>query len=350
MSRSHRSSALASLLAAGAAVVLAAGLSGCAGTAEASNESPESGAAVERKTLVLQDSTSYTQLPLRFGVEKGFFDDEGLDVEFTQVQDAVTGVATGEITLAFGPTSNYLRAAALGSPIKIVSSAFRSKGPFWLIARDGIDSVEDLAGKTINNVAAGSSMETYLVKILEESGVSRDDVTFVNTGTADQAYGSILAGTVDASIIHQPFPALGEIEGETTTLARGWDFLPSYHTGVLIASDATISDDPELLERALRAYFTTYTYTKEHYDEYLPWLQDQLDTIDPEAVAQAIEAEDEIWDNNPDVDFDAIADTQEIEIAVGNQEEEYDAEKFIDLRFIPQEFVKPFSSPEPKAK
>ncbi|MET4156834.1 ABC transporter substrate-binding protein [Agromyces sp. PvR057] len=346
MSRSRRSSAL---LAAGAALLLAAGLSGCSAAAEAADDS-DSAASVERKTLVLQDSTSYTQLPLRFGVEKGFFDEEGLDVEFTQVQDAVTGVATGELTLAFGPTSNYLRAAALGSPIKIVSSAFRSKGPFWLIARDGIDSIEDLKGKTINNVAAGSSMETYLVTILEENGVSRDDVTFVNTGTADQAYGSILAGTVDASIIHQPFPALGEIEGETTTLARGWDYLPTYHTGVLIASDATIADDPDLLERALRAYFETYTYTKAHYDEYVPWLQEQLDTIDPEAVAQAIEAEDEIWDNNPDVDFDAIADTQEIEIAVGNQDEEYDAEKFIDLRFIPQEFVKPFEYPESKAE
>jgi ABC-type nitrate/sulfonate/bicarbonate transport system substrate-binding protein len=332
---------------AGGALLLAAGLSGCSAPAEA-DDAADAGAAVERKTLVLQDSTSYTQLPLRFGVEQGFFDDEGLDVEFTQVQDAVTGVATGELTLAFGPTSNYLRAAALGSPIKIVSSAFRSKGPFWLIARDGIDSIDDLKGKTINNVGAGSSMETYLVTILEANGVSRDEVTFVNAGTNDQAYGAILAGTVDASIIHQPFPSLGELEGETTTLARGWDYLPSYHTGALIASDATIADDPDLLERALRAYFTSYTYAKEHYDEYLPWLQEQLDTIDPEAVAEAIEAEDVIWDANPDVDFDAIKETQRIEIEVGNQDDYYDAEQFIDLRFIPQEFVKPFSYPEAK--
>lgn len=326
--------------------LLAVGLSGCSAPAPADNAA--AAGTVERKTVVLQDSTSYTQLPLRFGVEKGFFDDEGLDVEFTQVQDAVTGVATGELTIAFGPTSNYLRAAALGSPIKIVSSGFRSKGPFWLIARKGIDSIADLKGKTINNVGPGSSMETYLLKILEENGVSRDDVTLVNAGVFEQAYGAVTSGTVDASIIHQPFPALGELEGETVTLARGWDYLPTYHTGALIASDDTIANDPDLLERTLRAYFTSYTYAKEHYDEYLPWLKKQLKTIDPEAVAEAIAAEDEIWDNNPDVDFDAIKATQAIEIEVGNQDDYYDAEKFIDLRFIPKEFVKPFSYPEAK--
>ncbi|MFB9951909.1 ABC transporter substrate-binding protein [Rhizobium puerariae] len=299
----------------------------------------------EKKTLTLADSKSYTQQPIRFGVEKGFFAEEGLDVEFTDVSDIPTGVATGELTFAFGPTSVYLRAAALGAPIKIVSSAFRSKGPFFLLAGKNVKSFADLKGKTVGNAIAGSNMDAYLRVILRENGVDPDkDVTLFAAGTNQQAYGALISGQVDATIIHQPFPALAELEGEGKTLARGWDYLPTYHTGVLIAGNDVLAKDPDLVERGLRAYFRSYTYAKAHYDEYIPWLQKQLH-LNPEAVANAIRQEDDIWDNNPAIDRKAIADTQAVEIALGNQDAPYDAEKFIDERFIPKDYVKPFSYP-----
>ncbi|SEB61976.1 ABC transporter substrate-binding protein [Rhodococcus koreensis] len=328
------------------AVALALAATGCSGTVE-SLAGDDTSSGEGRSTLTLQDSTSYTQLPIRFGVEKGFFDEEDLDVRFTQVQDAVTGVATGELTFAFGPTSNYLRAAEKGSPIKIVSSAFRSKGPFFLVARPGINSVADLKGKTVGIAQAGSSMETYTRKILSDNGVNPDDVSFIANGVNEQAYGTLTTGQVDATIIHQPFPALGELDGKSVTLARGWDYLPTYHTGVLIAGNDVINDDPELLRRGLSAYFKSYTYAKEHYDEYLPWLQAKLGTIDPKAVELALQQEDDIWDNNPAIDPVAIADTQDVEIAVGFQDARYDADKYIDTQFIPQEYVKDFSYPQP---
>ncbi len=307
--------------------------------------------AQERKTLKLLDTTSYTQQPIVFGVEKGFFEEEGLDVEFVGTQDAVTAVSTGELTFAFGPTSVYLRAAALGAPIKIVSAAFRSKGPYFLIARKGINSFAELKGKTIGvgpdtsgNLA---SVARYLLKA--EGLDPATDVTQFAAGATEKAYGALEAGQVDATIIHQPFAALGELEGVSNTLARAWDYLPTYHTGVLIAGDDVIANDPELLERGLRAYFKSYTYAKAHYDEYIPWLQSKL-KINPEAVRRAIEQEDDVWDANPAIDPIAIRDTQQLEIDVGNQKEFYDADKFIDTRFIPRDYVKPFSYPERKTQ
>jgi NitT/TauT family transport system substrate-binding protein len=240
-----------------------------------------------------------------------------------------------------------LRAAEKGAPIKIVSSAFRSKGPFFLIARPEIKSFADLRGKTIGIATAGSSMETYTRKILTANGVDPDDVSFIANGVNEQAYGTLTSGQVDATIIHQPFPALGELQGKSVTLARGWDYLPTYHTGVLIAGNDVIDNDPDLLRRSLRAYFKAYTYAKEHYDEYLPWLKSKLGTIDPKAVELALRQEDDIWDNNPAVDPVAIRDTQDIEIEMGLQDVRYDAGKYIDTQFIPQEYVKDFTYPRP---
>jgi len=304
--------------------------------------------AADRKKLKLASIVGYTQQPIAWGIEKGYFDEQGLDVEFVGAQDVVTAVATGEIDYAFGPTSTYLRAASLGSPIRIVAAGFRSKGPFHLIARPDIGSIADLKGKTIGIAVAGSGLAIYAREILRAHGVDPDkDVTTVANGVFEAAYGSLLTGQVDATIIHQPFPALGEIEGKTKTLARGWDYLPTYHTGVVIAGTGLIDRDPDLLTRGLRAYFKSYTEAKANYPEYVPWLKTQL-KLNPEAVQRAIEQEDEIWDSNPAVDPFAIAETQKIEIANGYQKEAFDPAKFLDQRFIPTEYVKPFSYPERK--
>ncbi|OVZ55349.1 hypothetical protein CDO44_24355 [Pigmentiphaga sp. NML080357] len=306
------------------------------------------GAGASRK-LKLAATNSYTQQPIVFGVEKGFFREEGLEVEFVDAQDAVTGVATGELSFAFGPTSVYLRAAALGAPIKIVSSGFRSKGPYFLIARPGIPAIAGLKGKTVGNAQAGSNLDTVLRTILVRNGLDpRRDVTLFANGSTQQAYGTLISGQVDATIIHQPFAALGELEKTSRTLARGWDYLPTYHTGVLIAGDRLIAADPDLLRRGLRAYFKSYAYAKAHYPEYLPWLQARL-KLNPRAVELALKQEDDIWDNNPDVDPAAIEATQRVEIAQQNQKVLYDAGKYIDLRFLPREYVKPFVYPNQSA-
>lgn len=325
-----------------AALLPLAGTAACAGAA--SGTRTDGGTT----TITLQAGTQYTQQPIRWGVERGHFGAEGVNVEFTDVEDAVTGVATGALTFAFGPTTEYLRAAALGSPLKIVSAAFRSRGPYFLIARPGITRIEDLRGRTVGNSAAGSNLDTTLRYVLRAHGLDADhDVTLVNNGINEQAYGTLSTGQVDATIIHQPFPALGELERESVTLARAWDYLPKYHTGVLIAGDDVIRDHPDVLRRALRAYFASYTDAKRNYAEYVPWLQGRL-KLNPEAVARAIRQEDDVWDNNPDVDFAAIEHSQDIEIEVGNQDHRYAANEFIDLRFIPQEFRRPFSYPAPR--
>ena len=169
------------------------------------------------------------------------------------------------------------------------------------------------------------------------------DVKLVANGGGPEGYGTLLTGQVDATISEQPFATQVEADGKGKVLARGWKYLPRYHTGSVIAGQRLIDEDPELLRRILRAYYRIYTEAKANYDEYIPWLQEQNPDLDPKIVEQAIRAEDDIWDANPDVDPEAIRETQEIEVREGNQKEVFPFEDVIDLRFIPKEYVKPFS-------
>lgn len=319
------------------------------GYTAACGDGPAEAGADGLKTIKLPDSTSYTQLPLKYGEQRGIFKEAGLKVEWVQSTDLIVSTGTGDITFAFGPTTTQLRAADGGAPIKLVGAGFRSKGPFWLIGRSGLSTVEALRGKTVGIASAGSGLETYALTILKAHGLDpKKDVTLVAAGTQETAYGAIRTGKVDATIIHQPFAALGEIEKQTVTLARGWEYLPTYQTGTLIAGTRVIDTDPELLKAGLLAYYRSYKHAKEHYDEYIPWLQSQLSTIDKEAVRKAIELEDVIWEGNAAIDLDAVRKSQDIEIEVGHQKKLYDAEKLIDQRFIPDGFKLPFVYPDPK--
>lgn len=323
------------------AAVTALAVSACAGAQAA----PE---ADGLQTVRLPDAVEYSQLPLKYAEEHGIFQQNGLKVQWVQTKDAVVSAGSGDVTIAFGPTTSHLRAAASGAPIRIVGAGFRTKGPFWLIARKGIDSIEQLKGKTIGIAVPGSGLETSALAILKAHGIAASQVTTVASGVNETAYGAVTTGRVDATIIHQPFAALGELEGKTTTLARSWEYLPTYQTGDLIAGTKTIQNDPGLLRKALKAYYEAYAYAKSHDDDYIPWLEKHLPSINPEAVKKAIAVEDAIWEDNANLDLKAIDASQDVEIEVGHQKERYDTARYVDLDFIPKEFVKPFSYPDPK--
>lgn len=341
------------LLGGGLGGVLALSTFALTGCSSAAAENGSGSASGKLDTITLADpSSTYTQLPILYGEQKGIWAKHSLQPKFETLDynSQLSAVASGDLLFAFGATTSFLQAAQKGSPIRLVASAFRSKGPYWLIAKKGISKISQLKGKTLGTGGAGSAMETYAKVILTDNGLDpAKDLTLVPGGSTDQTlYTAVKTGQVDAVMIHQPYAALGELDGITTTLARGWEYLPKYHTGALISGTSTITKSPDVLKRALAAYFEIYTYTKAHESAYIPWLQKQLKTIDPRAVKAAIEQENDIWDSNPAIDLTAINESQKIEVAAGHQTSVFDPKPYIDTDLIPQKYVKPFSYPTAK--
>ncbi|WP_238162468.1 ABC transporter substrate-binding protein [Cohnella sp. AR92] len=274
-------------------------------------------------------------LAVRFGIEKGFFKDEGLDVELISTQKPIEALTSKDVDIVDVATTNAIVAAGKGAPIKIVSSMFRTKGPFYLVARTGIDKVEDLKGKKVGAAVLGSGLDVYTQTILNKHGLSKDDVTYLANGVNEAAYASLTSGQVDATIIHEPFASLAEVEGKGKILAKGWDYLPTFHTGVLASRDDFIEKHPELVEKLLRAYFKSQEYAKSNLDEYKKFFLENV-KVDPAAVDKAFERENVLWENNPDVDLNALQDTQQVQVDLGFQDKIYDVKDLLDLRFIPK--------------
>jgi ABC-type nitrate/sulfonate/bicarbonate transport system substrate-binding protein len=277
-----------------------------------------------------------TGLGFWFGVQKGFYKEAGLDLELVEVNDKVAAFAAGEIDFADLPTTNAIIGAGRGAPFKVVSSMFRTKGPFYLIAKPEIKRIEDLKGKKVGVGMIGSGMDVYTRVILKKHGLNPDkDVILINNGIAQAAYASIESGQVDATIIHEPFVTFAELKGVAKLLARGWDYLPTFHTGVLVASDKLIKEHPALVRKLVAVYFKSNRYAKSHPDELLDFGTKYI-KVDRNSLKTALKREQVLWENKPGVDLKALDDTQRIQIDLGFQDRKYDVKKLLDLRFLPK--------------
>lgn len=305
-------------------------------TKKTSTEKAEKAEEQEHLKIRYAPLSGSSGIAVKFGEEKGFFKEAGLDVEFIEIQDPIAGLVSGDVDIADGPTTNAILAAGKGAPIKIVSSMFRSKGAFYLLGNENIQSIEGLKGKTIGVAKFGTGLDVYTRIILKENGIDPDkDVTLIANGTHQEAYASLTNKQVDATIIHEPWVSLAESEGKGKLLARGWDYLPNFHTGVLMASDQAIKENGEAIKRLLSAYFKSQVYAKEHLDEFKAFYLANI-KVNEEVLETTLNRENEIWENNPDVSKEALIETQEIQKELGFQDQIYDVEKLLNLSFIPK--------------
>src|SRR5581483_10448941 len=117
--------------------------------------------------------TNYNLSYLSAGVaaQRGFFKEEGLDVEIVRMNAnvAMSSLIAGEVdyTMIF---ASVIRAAMRGIPLKVIAVLIDSP-PYAFIARPGIAGMKALKGKTVGIGVYGSSNDIIARMMLERSGI-----------------------------------------------------------------------------------------------------------------------------------------------------------------------------------
>ncbi|MPZ52651.1 MAG: ABC transporter substrate-binding protein [Acidimicrobiia bacterium] len=148
--------------------------------------------------------TWYGHLPIMVAAENGYFEEEGLDFTYETIltsADRLTALTAGDVHFSnLGRTSLISAMAEGNESFYFFANIDDSPGEDGLYARAGIESIEDLAGKT---VAANTSAEVAFFTHLEDHGMSVDDVDYVNLSPSDMCL-ALENGDVDAIDVWQP--------------------------------------------------------------------------------------------------------------------------------------------------
>ena len=164
---------------------------------------------------------STTSMPFFVAKERGFFREEGLDVELIVMQAIQTIQATmGNSTQFASATGSAVSAAVSGADIKVIF-AVTDRPSFDLIAQPNITSVQQLRGKKIGTGGVGSLAEILARRILTANNVRPEEVTILATGPSHVTYLSLKAKVIDAAPLQMPLTFTAQDEGFRKLAAAG---------------------------------------------------------------------------------------------------------------------------------
>ena len=190
-------------------------------------------------------------MPFFVAKERGFFREEGLDVELIVMQAIQTIQATlGNSTQFASATGSAVSSAVRGADIKVIL-AVSDRPSFDLIVQPNITSVQQLRGKKIGTGGVGSLAEILARRILEVNGVRPEEVAILATGPSHVTYLSLKAKVIDAAPLQMPLTFAAQDEGFRKLVDAG-DVYRAVQGG-LATTKTMLSEQPELVTKVVRA-------------------------------------------------------------------------------------------------
>ena len=203
--------------------------------------------------------------PLMIGIAKGFFHDEGLEVDTTPAPGGAAllpSLAAGQFNFAFANTTSALLAIGEGLEFKFVTAgcSTAAKGPdlAGLMARvdGGINSGKDLAGKRLAVNNRNNIMWIRAAAWVDQTGGESGRVTFVEI-PFPQMVDALVSNQVDAAMVNEPFLTVGLQNHSDKVKVVSWPMSETAPNGVVseyVATKDYIAQSAQVIEKFARAF------------------------------------------------------------------------------------------------
>lgn len=201
------------------------------------------------------------------GKEKGFFEDEGIDVGDIRIgtgsPDAMRMVGQGNAQFGFGDLPTLVTARTQGARV-VALAAVNQRSPLGMCAKRDkheLNSADDLRGLTFGAHTAGSTYIFYRA-LLAANGIDRSEVREATVTPPFESF--LLQDRVDFVVcyIDAEVPELEARAGGPGSLSilmgadNGYDV---YGSG-LVANEKTVKENPDLVQRFVNAYTRAFQY------------------------------------------------------------------------------------------
>ncbi|HKY09554.1 MAG TPA: ABC transporter substrate-binding protein [Candidatus Binatia bacterium] len=271
-------------------------------------------------------------LPLFVAVHRGFFKDEGLDIELPRLSPSIAhnALLAGEAHY-HGLADSGLRLAARGLPLKAIFYG-ADKPMYYLVAQKDIRTVGELRGKRIGVSQFGGTSDLSARLALRHYGIEPEkDAILIQIGAEGVRMAALRAGSVSAIIVPVPAVAVLKREGfnEVSFVGDVVEFASNGYT----TTEQRIKDNPQEVKKVVRSLYRGLRYAKENPEGTIAVIQREW-KVDPEiakesyrAIVKALNEDGIIGEKQLKIHFDLI---RKVEKNIGD----IPVDKVVDFRLL----------------
>jgi NitT/TauT family transport system substrate-binding protein len=293
---------------------------------------PRSPALGADKVKFALPGNSMGYLPLFVAVHRGFFKDEGIDIELPRLIPAMAqnALMSGDVQY-HGLADSGLRLAARSAPIKAIFYG-ADRPMYYLVAQKEIRSVAELKGKRVGVSQFGGTSDLSARLALKHFGVEPErDALIIQIGSEGTRTAALRAGSVAAIIVPVPAVVLLKRDGfnEISFVGDVVEFANNGYT----TTDQRIKENPQEVKKVLRALYRGLRFAKENPEGTIGVIQKEW-KVEPEvakesyaAIVKALNDDGIIGEKQLKIHFDIIRRTEK---NIG----EIPVDKVVDFRLL----------------
>lgn len=268
--------------------VLIAGLmAGCSSEKKTANYN--TGEQLEKVTVILDWVPNTNHTGLYVAQEKGYYEEEGLEVEIIQPTEGgsadLIAAKQGEFGISYQEQVTYARTAKNPLPVKAIAAIIQhNTSGFASPVSKNIQSPKDFEGKKYGGW--GSPIEEAMLKaVMEKDGADFSKLEMVNIGASD--FFTSVEEHVDFTWIYYGWDGVAaELKDFDINFMLLQDLDPAldFYTPVIIANEELLKENPELARKFLRATSKGYEYAIENPEDAAEVLLEKVPELDRDII------------------------------------------------------------------
>jgi NitT/TauT family transport system substrate-binding protein len=231
------------------------------------------------KIFVGASSKTLGYSPLWVASKKGFFDQQGLDVQLVLLRGVpmtLQALAAGSLHFGSGGPEPYIEASERGLDFVVTGGIINGMAQF-LIAGRNYKTYEDLRGATFGTSSLSGGIITALKEALKLKGLEypRDYKLLIIAGGSSANLAALQSGQIAATTVAVPLNYAAEESG-LNLIGRLSEGIPYFQTNALVTRRSWAEKNRQLAIRFMKAMLLTFRWIYQNPDAAVDFLSKEM--------------------------------------------------------------------------
>lgn len=205
--------------------------------------------------------------PFYIAQEKGFFEEEGLNVEIKRIEELGalrSALISKQLDGIVHTIDSWASAAAEGLPAVCVLKIDESYGGDGIVVNKEVETIADLKGKTVA-FPRGLAGHFFLLHLMKEHNMKSSDIVeqHMEAGAAASAF---IANKIDAAVTWEPFLTEAGKTEHGKVLFTTVDY-PGLITDILLVRNNVAKNRKEDVEKLIKGWFKAIEFIDKNEEE-----------------------------------------------------------------------------------